>query len=427
MSKKIKVMAYGDAPPCATGFATVNRNIFEALHRTGRYEISMLGINYHGDPHDFPYRIWPAATNKERDPYGRQKAIDIIPSMDFDILFFLQDTFILNFIPTLIDHLKKNYNKPFKSIGYYPTDSIIKPQWAQNINPLDKLVSYTEFGKQEFLKRIPDRKGIEVIPHGANIRDFYPSKDEKTEEFKKQYFGQHADKFIITNLNRNQQRKDIPRTIKAFKKFKELVPESILYLHMAKQDQGWNLPEVCAVEGLSTTTDVIFPENFGPNQGYPMELVNTLYNCSDVVVSTTIGEGFGLSWPEAMATKTPVLMPNNTAMAEFITEDMGYLIDSGTSDSLWSVLPNDNEVQRPLVDVDDMVDKLFYIYNNREEAAKKADKAYDWIINEMDWQGPIAKMWVDVFDRAYEESQKVDPVVFEKSNTDGNIIEAEEF
>jgi len=48
--KKIKVLGYCDSPTCATGFATVSRNIFEGLYRTGRFDIDILGINYWGDP-----------------------------------------------------------------------------------------------------------------------------------------------------------------------------------------------------------------------------------------------------------------------------------------------------------------------------------------------------------------------------------------
>ena len=87
--KKIKVLAYQDAPICATGFGTVSRNILQGLYNTGKYEIEVLGINYWGDPYDFPAKIWPVGTNKERDPYGRQKICGMIPQMDYDILFFL--------------------------------------------------------------------------------------------------------------------------------------------------------------------------------------------------------------------------------------------------------------------------------------------------------------------------------------------------
>jgi glycosyltransferase involved in cell wall biosynthesis len=406
-AEKIKVVAYCDAPTCATGFGTVSRNIFEGLYKTGRYEIDILGINYWGDPHNFPYRIWPTGTNSQKDPYGRQKVLNMIPQMDFDILFLLQDSFIMEFIPVLIPHLKKNRPKPHRSICYYPVDSIIKQKWAENIAPVDYIVAYSEFGKQETLKRI-DRPDIRVIPHGVNSAEYHPLPKEEVETFKKQYFGPFADHFIITNVNRNQQRKDIPRTIAAFQEFRKIVPESILYLHMAIKDQGWDLQEVCTNMGLDTSKDVIFPKNFGPNQGYPRHILNMLYNCSDVVLSTTLGEGFGLAWLEAMAARVPIIMPANTMLPEFITDETGYLVKSGNNPSLWTVIQFDNEVRRPLTDVEDLVKVLLDVYNNPEEAKRRAENGYKWVTTKMDWQKHIAKYWVKLFDEVYESLQKVD-------------------
>lgn len=424
--KKIKVLAYCDTPSCATGFGTVSRNIFEGLYNTGRYDIDILGINYWGNPHPFPYRIWPTGTNPQQDPYGRQKICKMMPQMQFDLLFFLQDTFIMDFLPQLVPALAMG-GKKFKSICYYPIDGEPKEQWIKNISVVDYPVAYCEFGKKMSEKMYPDVPELSVIPHGVNTREYYPRPDQEVKAFREKYFGVHADKFIWTNLNRNQQRKDIPRTIKAFVEFKKQVPDSILYLHMAKKDQGWNLPEVCKSFGLSTTEDIIFPENFGPNQGYPREIVNMIYNISDCVVSSCLGEGFGLSWIEAMATKTPVLMPDNTALSEFVTEERGYLIDSGSKPSLYTVLPHDNEVVRPLVDVDDMVKKMLHIHANYEEAKERAENAYRWVNMSMDWQRSIAPQWVEIFDKAAEElKEETKPKEEKEEEADSGTIEAEE-
>ncbi len=422
--ERIKVLAYCDSPTCATGFGTVSRNIFEGLFRTGRYQIDVLGINYWGDPHDFPYRVWPTGTNAERDPYGRKKICNMIPGMEFDLLFFLQDTFIMDFLPELMAHLQKE-NKKFKSICYFPVDGIPKEQWIRNINTVDFPVAYTEYGKAEAMKAYSDCKDLHIIPHGANTTDYFPHKEEDSKTFRQRYFGRHADKFIWTNLNRNQQRKDIPRTIRAFAEFKKEAPESILYLHMAQQDQGWNLPEVCKAYGLSIKEDVLFPENFGPNQGYPREIVNMLYNCSDCVVSTALGEGWGLSWIEAMATKTPIIMPGNTAMAENITEDRGYLVRSGTNSSLYTVLPHDNEVIRPLVDTDHLVETMLHVYNNYDEAMEKAENAYNWVTTDLNWQASVIPQWVEVFDKMYDALTKETIIVPAKD--DKKVLEAESF
>lgn len=422
--KKIKVLAYCDSPTCATGFGTVARNIFEALYKTGRYDIDILGINYWGDPHQFPYRIWPTGVNQDRDPYGRKKVAAMIPQMQYDILFFLQDTFILEFLPALLPRLRAS-GKEFKSICYFPVDGTPKTEWIKNVDHADYTVAYAQFAADAAKAAMPEAKTPRVIPHGTNLVDFRPIPEDQVVQFKKNYFGKHADKFIITNLNRNQHRKDIPRTIAAFKEFRKVVPDSILYLHMAVRDQGWNLDEVVKSYGFTTNDDVIFPENFGPNQGYPREVVNMIYNASDLVTSTTIGEGWGLSWVEAMATKTPVLMPDNTAMSENITDERGYLCKSGSNPSLYTVMPHDNEVIRPLVDVEDMATKMVHIYENYEEAVIKAETAYNWIKEDLNWQGNIGKMWADLFNEAYadliEEKMNKNKIAEEVSK----VIEAE--
>ena len=424
--KKIKVLAYCDSPTCATGFGTVSRNIFEGLYKTGRYDIDVFGINYWGDPHNFPYRIWPTGTNPDRDPYGRKKVCNMMPNMEFDLMFFLQDTFILDFLPEVIPFLRHEKGKKFKSICYYPVDGIPKAKWISNVNFADYVVAYTEFGKRESLEAHPRSKDPLVIPHGANPRDYYPHKFEDVEAFRNQYFKGHANKFIWMNLNRNQQRKDIPRTIRAFAEFKKQVPNTVLYLHMAQKDQGWNLPEVCKAYGLSVKDDVLFPENFGPNQGYPREIVNMLYNCSDCVISTALGEGWGLSWIEAMATKTPIIMPNNTALTENITEDRGYLVDSGTNHNLFTVLPHDNEVIRPVVDTDHLIETMLHVFNNYDEAKQKAENAYKWVTTELDWQANVVPQWIEVFDKAYEDlvSEVSKP---EELTDDAKMLEAETF
>lgn len=399
MNRKLRILCYMDSPTCATGFGTVSRNILEALHKTGNYDIDVLGINYWGDPHNFPYRIWPVGNNPERDPYGRKKIANMIPRMDFDILFFMQDSFILDFLPELMPHLKQTIDRPFKSVVYFPIDGAPKENWVRNISFCDEVITYANFGKKLCQDVYPLVGDMSTMPHGVNTDEYKVLSESEVKEFRKNYFGKHADKFIFMNLNRNQQRKDIPRTIQAFAELRKTEPNTLLYLHMAKQDQGWNLPEVVKAHGFNISDDVVFPENFGPNQGYPREVVNMLYNCTDCVVSTCVGEGWGLGWIEAMAAKTPVIMPRNTAMEEVITDDVGYLVGSGSNPSLYTVLPNDNEVIRPLVDVEDLTATMKHILNNYDEAMTKADKAYTWVRNSFEWQGAVGTAWVGVFNR----------------------------
>ncbi len=442
---KKKILAYMDSPTVKTGFGTVSRNVLGILQKTGKYDIDVFGINYHGQPSPFQkiYNIWPAMDTSAGDPYGRRKFCNFAMEHDFDILFVIQDTFIVDFLPELIFHLRKQVSegkrKIFRTVMYYPTDSIIKPAWYRNISFIDKLVSYTEFGKKETIEgskklygllddehreKIDFKNGdeISVIYHGVNLVDFSILPPEEIKDFKSNYFGNNVDKFIYMNVNRNQQRKDIPRTIAAFKELKKDRPNSLLYLHMATVDQGWDIRELCDAYGLSLAEDVLIPKDFEPNQAFPIEVLNMLYNCADCVISTTTGEGFGLAWIEAMATNTPVIMPNNTAMTELITEDKGYLVDSGTTPSLWTCIPNDNNILRPLVDVDDLGKVMIDVQDNYDNAKAKAKKAYEWVTTDLPWTGTIAKEWIDVFDCEVKLLDATKPDV-----TNSNAINTESF
>lgn len=417
--KKIKILCYCDSPTVATGFGTVSRNILAQLHASGKYDIDIFGINYHGEPHNYPYRIWPAFDYQVGDPYGRKKFCYFALQHDFDILWVLQDTFIVDFLPELLRHLKANRQKPFRTIMYYPIDSTIREEWYANLVDVDRLVAYTDFGKQAVLKYAKN-KDIDIIYHGVDVNTFKPLPFADVKAFRESYFSVGKDRFIFMNINRNQQRKDIPRTIQAFKEFKKYVPDSMLYLHMCAVDQGWNIPKLLVEMDVKLGRDVVLPEKMEPNQGYPVDVINYLYNSCDCVISTTLGEGFGIGWLEAMACKTPTIMPNNTAMAELITPDKGYLVNSGSTPSLWTALPNDNDIPRPLVDVDDLVNKMCYVYDNYPEALDKAKNAYDWVLSDMQWSGKIAKQWLSIFE---QEVTKLRNTSNRLSNTRGIKLE----
>lgn len=396
MANKIRLLFYGDAPTVATGFGTVSRNILMGLHNTGKYDISVMGVNYWGDPHPFPFPIWPIGIGgRNNDPYGRQRASDMMmnPSLEFDALFMIQDSFILEYMNQVMPHLKRA--KKFASVCYFPVDGVPKSEWIKSMDMFDTPVTYTEFARKEATLACPEiGPRLKVIPHGANTNNFYPTKDKELENFKKEYFGRHASKFIVTNVNRNQQRKDIPRTIMAFKEFHKRRPNSVLYLHMAAKDQGWDIPAVVKSLGLTLNEDVLLPGGeFGPNQGFPIEIVNLIYNSSDVVVSTTVGEGWGLSTVEAMACKIPVVFPDNTALTEIVTPERGYLVRSGATPSDYIVMPNDNDVVRPLTNVMHMAETLLHIYDNREEARGKAEVAYNWVKKNLVWEEHIVPQW----------------------------------
>ena len=106
--KKTKLLYYGDAPNVSTGFGNVSENILTRLHNSGKYDITVLGVNHFGFPHPFPFPIWPIGAGSN-DPYGRERAVQMMaaPENEFDILFMMQDAFILQFMGNVLPKLKQ--------------------------------------------------------------------------------------------------------------------------------------------------------------------------------------------------------------------------------------------------------------------------------------------------------------------------------
>ena len=413
---KFNVLGYFDYC-CNTGFGQVSKNIIHQLNETNKYNFNIVGINYDGSHYD--HNTWigevDPATNflrQETDVYGRQVLLRKLSTEPVDILYIIQDTFIVS---TIIDKIleirsKLPKERQFVIIYYFPIDGKPKKEWISDVAlKVDFPITYTKFAQDECYNAIGKEFPLDIIYHGVNKDNFYYRTDRNVvDEFKAKNFPEHKDDFFVLNVNRNQPRKDMFRSMLAFKKFHEKVENSFLFINAQNSDVGGDLTEIGANCGLELYKDFSFPatNGFNANQGLPIEILNMFYNVADLVVSSTLGEGWGLSSVESMATKTPVLFPNNTSLTEIIgeNEERGYLCKSGKDDDHHVCLGAiDNNILRPTIDITDMADKMLYIYNNYDEAMKKAEAAYIWV---KDWKS-VCKQWLQVFKSAENKLKEI--------------------
>ena len=418
MDNKKKILFWGDVPLCSTGFAQVSKNILKRLYNTGLYEIDIIGINYGGEPipKEFydKYTIYPAIAalsndSRYKNMYGFQRFLDMAGSGKYDIIFIINDTYVVNIImPQLLETQKKlPKDKKFSTIYYFPVDSPLKKEMITNVvDKFDFPVVYTKYGKNECMKYLPSLESLPVIYHGVDQKDFFLLPPEEIADFKKKFFGSHSEKYVVLNVARNQPRKDLHKTFAAFKIFHDKYPNTVLLLVTQAEDVGGNLIEIAEQYHLTWDKDWICPKpgTYGANQGYPIEIINKIYNASDVVISSTQGEGWGLSTSEGMATMTPILMPKNTSLVEIIgeNEERGYFCKSGTNLNLWSCLgPGDNNNVRPIIDVYDMAAKLEYIYLHPEEVKEKTKRAYSEVWT---WDS-VCEQWKEIFAKAAKKTE----------------------
>jgi len=420
--RKIRVLFYGDFLQ-STGFGNVAMNLLKRLDKTGKFQFEVLAINYDGSPINNPDNryygfkdmvIHPAVNllKGHTDFMGTNKLVDMIRDHKFDVLFVLQDVFNMLKYKNLISEVRSVTG--VKYVLYFPVDGKIRKDWVEyGMKIPDKAITYTDFGIEEVAK-VDDEfaKTLEALPHGFDRDTFFPIEEEERKNVRKLFFKtEDDDEFIITNVNRNQPRKDMVRCIRMFDKFVNENPEikTRLYLHCRPEDtHGINLPlfatEYCSKE---TVEKISFPQvEIMAGDGFSDDVMRQLYCASDLVVSTTLGEGFGLSIGEAMSCGTPVMMPRNTAITDQIgdNEERGYLVNSGSDDNLWHLNVQDNNVLRPLTDVNEGAKKLKHIFDNRDERLGKAKKALVWV-KELDWD-KIASRFEEILEEQGKASIK---------------------
>jgi glycosyltransferase involved in cell wall biosynthesis len=407
---KLRVLWYSDFLS-STGFAQVAHNMIARLHATGKYEFDVVGINHGGEPYDkikYPYDIYPAIMALSPDPiykdvYGRGRLLHMAGSGAYDIVFMLQDTFIVEtFMPSLIETRNKlPKEKQFPIVMYFPIDGTPKKSWIENVvAKIDFPVTYTEYAKKECLKHLPNLT-LPVIYHGVDKSVFYPIPTEEKIAFKERFLGKHKDKYLVLNVSRNQPRKDLIRTMSAFKLFHDKNPNSFLFLLCQARDVGGDV--IAMGENLGLVWDEDFacpsPGTYGANQGYTIETVNKIYNIADLTISSSLGEGWGLQNSESFAVQVPTLVPKNTSFEEIIgeEEERGYFCESGADlDHFVCLGQGDNNILRPVVNVLDMADKMCYIYEHPKEAQEKVYRAY----NDVWTWDTVCEKWKDIFDKA---------------------------
>ena len=225
-----KILWYGDAIS-HTGFARVTHSVIEHLSKDN--EIVLFAMNYNGDPHGLPYKVYPAAAHNPNDRFGIGRIQSVVQHEKPDIAICLNDIWIVNQVWERIHLLKSQHD--FKFIAYFPIDS----EWYTSpmlryVKDFDFSVTFTVEQASRLMAHGVKPKKLGVIPHGLDQKKFYQIDQN---EARKQ-LGLPPDKFIVFNGNRNQPRKNIDQTIKAFAEFAGNKDDVLLYLHMGEKDLG---------------------------------------------------------------------------------------------------------------------------------------------------------------------------------------------
>jgi glycosyltransferase involved in cell wall biosynthesis len=405
MQKKINLLCLFDYA-AFTGFATVSKNLVKnwLLIFKDNIQIDIVGVNYFGaDYNESPNVRVISAKHKDvkGDDYGRHVFLKTAHISDYDVIFIMQDIGVvqpcISHLQTIINTKKKNNKKQFKTIFYFPVDVELLPRLTNGLGYFDYLATYTEFGRNEILEIRPELKNkIEVVPHGNNNKNFYPLPKNEISEFRNEYFGNNADKFIVGCVNRNQSRKDIPTTILGFLEYKITYNDDcLLYLHMNPKDPlGWDLRQIFEQTPLKEGIDYMFPNEEDYNKGASIEKLNKIINCFDVFLTTATGGGWELTVTEAMSCKVPTIIPKHTSfltLGGFNGENTYFL------EEFYPIISRSDSLIRNQADLYELAEKIDFVFkeikNQSIKHKEKIENAYSFV-QSLKWKD-IAKKFAD--------------------------------
>lgn len=363
MNKK-RILFVNEASYLKTGYSIYGKQLLERLVATNKYVIgefaSYATIN---DPRDknINWRFYANAV-KGGDPrqalydsnvqsqWGSWRFERVLLDFKPDIVMSIRDIWMDTFMMT-------SPLRPFYNYIQMPTvdSSPQKPEWIENFISLDRVMTYSDWGKDVLEKEGCGKINLQQATYTGVDLNVYKGVDDKREHRKKLGFDEDA--FIIGTIMRNQKRKLFPELFKAFRKFldnieKELADKTYLYVHTSYPDmQGWDLPGllmeynlghkvlftyICKATNKPFISFFQDAKTYSPysnnasaimptvGDGLSSEALVDVINIFDLYIQYSICEGLGFGVIEAAACNVPSIAVDYSAMEDTVRLTKGY-------------------------------------------------------------------------------------------------------
>lgn len=323
----MRILFVGDSPTVSTGFSIITREICGYLHSRGD-EVHALGLSYFGDPHPYPYPIYPCTCplRKFRDPWGVMRLPYLMREVKPDIIILLNDPWNLKEYLESIRRYEESHRVVLDQIpivGYLAVDSLntsardfsLLPDYPRPFNSLylSHLITWTEFGRDELI-RGGWRGPSSIVPLGVDTSVFYPCDRRESRAVLGLDEAKTRDKFIVGVVGRNQTRKRLDLAIAYFAEWvsKYSISNAVLFIHSAPSGENStdikSLVRYYGLQGNGSEGSKVLLSEPEIGNGINLSLLRALYNSMDVLISASQAEGWNLPALEAMACGVPVIL-----------------------------------------------------------------------------------------------------------------------
>jgi glycosyltransferase involved in cell wall biosynthesis len=140
----------------------------------------------------------------------------------------------------------------------------------------------------------------------------------RTKEDAKAAFNIKPDRLIVLRTDRNVERKFYDRLFAAMVPVFDAVPQVDLMIHCRPVDEGRSLWDEIGRLHPRYHGRIMLTNAHDTWRGLPVEGLAALLNAADLYVSTTGGEGFGLTLAESLACEVPVVVTDWAAEREVV-------------------------------------------------------------------------------------------------------------
>lgn len=204
-------------------------------------------------------------------------------------------------------------------IDHFPTPPMVaRFLLKSNVHSL----AMSKYGQEQLARIDIDST---YIPHAIDTNVYRPT--DKVESGKglltgREVMGIPEDAYVVSIINANKgvpSRKAFPEQLLAARVLMESHDDVFLYIHAERSNAMGGIPFDTLLMSVGIPEDRIkFVNQYQLRMGIPVEAMAALYTATDVLLSPTYGEGFGITVIEAQACETPVIVNNFTAQPELV-------------------------------------------------------------------------------------------------------------
>ena len=398
--KKKKILVFSDHPMSPSGVGTQTKFFIEALLKTGRYQfISFGGAVDHKD-------FRPQKTNEWGDDlviypvkgYGdhnivreavwieRPDAVWIMTDPRFWIWMWEIEEEIRSHCPLVYYHVWDNYPYPIFNRKFYRSN--------------DAIASISKVTKDIVDVVSPETKHRH-IPH-AVPQYFKPLSDKERESFRKENFGDYADKFVLFWNNRNARRKQSGSLIFWFKRFIDKIghDNAMLIMHTNTKDNHGQDLDAIVQELRLTDGQVKFSR-----QKMPAEHLAKIYGAVDCTINISDAEGFGLGTLESLSCGTPIIVNMTGGLQEQVTDGKKWF-GVGIEPASKAIIGSQEIpfIREDRCNADDVVNALEEMYNKTHKQRRKmGELGRKHALKNYSFE-KFEKDWVEFMDEIIEEN-----------------------